>query len=130
MSGSVLTVYFDAECGVCRLLVLALGRLDWHHRLAPIPLQCYDEGRPARDELASELHVRDAAGRWSRGGGAALRIAAAVPVLVPLAILGGLPGARHVVDAAYRFVAHRRPAISHALRLDASGRRLRPLARS
>jgi predicted DCC family thiol-disulfide oxidoreductase YuxK len=117
MTGPALTVFYDADCGVCRLTSLTLARLDWRRRLAFVPLQAYPDALPSRAELARELHVRDAAGCWSRGGSAALRIAGAVPVLVPLALVGGLPGMRTVVDAAYGLVADHRPTISRALRL-------------
>jgi predicted DCC family thiol-disulfide oxidoreductase YuxK len=120
-----LTLFYDADCGVCRLTVLALLRLDRRHRLAAVPLQAYDDAEPTRRELEAELHVRDGAGRWSRGGDAALRIAGAVPVLVPLAIIGRLPGMRRVARAAYRLVAEHRPAISRAFGLESSADRLR-----
>ena len=120
-----LTVLYDADCGVCRLTILALERLDWRGRLRPLPLQAYGQERPTRDELLATLHVGDPAGGWARGGDAALRIAAVVPVLRPLAILGALPGARRVADAAYRLVAEHRHTISRVLRLDACAQRLR-----
>jgi predicted DCC family thiol-disulfide oxidoreductase YuxK len=125
MTGEQLTVFYDADCGVCRLTSLTLARLDWRRRLAFVPLQAYADGEPAHAAMARELHVRDGAGRWWRGGGAALRIAGAIPVLVPLSLTGGLPGIRGVVDLAYRFVADHRPFISHALRLEDSARLLR-----
>jgi predicted DCC family thiol-disulfide oxidoreductase YuxK len=125
MTGTQLTVFYDADCGVCRLTSLTLARLDWRCRLAFVPLQAYAEAEPSHAALARELHVRDGAGRWWRGGGAALRVAAAIPVLVPLSLLGGLPGMRGVVDAAYRSVADHRPVISRALGLEDSARQLR-----
>ena len=125
MTGEQLTVFYDADCGVCRLTSLTLARLDWRRRLAFVPLQAYAEAEPSHAALARELHVRDGAGRWWRGGRAALRIAGAIPMLVPVSLLGRLPGMRGAVDAAYRFVADRRPIISRALRLEDSARRLR-----
>jgi predicted DCC family thiol-disulfide oxidoreductase YuxK len=125
MIARVLTVFYDAECGVCRLTSLTLARLDWGRRLAFVALQASPGTSPTRRDLAHELHVRDEAGRWWRGGAAALRVAAVVPVLVPIALLGRLPGVPGLVDAAYRIVAARRPSISRALRLEGSARRLR-----
>jgi hypothetical protein len=47
-----------------------------------------------------------------------LRIAAEIPALVPLAVVGALPGVRRLVDAGYRLVADHRGPISRVLRLD------------
>jgi predicted DCC family thiol-disulfide oxidoreductase YuxK len=113
-----LTVLYDADCGVCRLTIQALQRLDARGTLDPVPLQSFTAEHPTRDELLGTLHVRDRAGRWSRGGEAALRIAAVIPVLVPLAVVGRLPGAGRVADAAYGLVAHNRGTLGRLLRLD------------
>jgi predicted DCC family thiol-disulfide oxidoreductase YuxK len=123
----LLTVLYDADCGFCRLTARALMRLDWWRRLDLVPLQSFAaEPGPTRAELLEALHVRDAAGRWSRGGAAALRIAAAIPLLRPLAIAGRLPGMTRVAERAYRFVAGHRTAISRLLDLDRSALDLRP----
>jgi predicted DCC family thiol-disulfide oxidoreductase YuxK len=99
-------------------MIQALQRLDARGRLDPVPLQSFTGDRPTRDELLGTLHVRDRAGRWSRGGEAALRIAGVVPVLVPLAILGKLPGAGRVADGAYGLIARNRGTIGRLMRLD------------
>jgi predicted DCC family thiol-disulfide oxidoreductase YuxK len=77
--------------------------------------------------LLATLHVRGADGRWSVGGDAAIRIAAAVPLLAPLAIVARLPGARRAIDAAYRVTAAHRGQLSRLLGLDRCGL---PLARA
>jgi len=61
------------------------------------------------------LHVRDGRGRWNRGGDAALQVASVVPILVPLSLVGRLPGLQGPVEAAYRLVADHRQAISRLL---------------
>jgi predicted DCC family thiol-disulfide oxidoreductase YuxK len=128
MSGEgALTVLYDADCGVCRVTAAALMRLDWWRRLDLVPLQSFvAEPGPASAELLEALHVRDGAGRWARGGAAALRIASVIPVLMPLAIAGRLPGMAGVAERAYRFVAGRRHVISRLLDLDRCALDLRP----
>jgi len=122
-----LTVLYDADCGVCRLTALALRRLDWGHRLDLVPLQSFATSPgPSRAELLDALHARDAFGRWTHGGAAALRIAAAIPLLLPLSIAGRLPGMTWVAERAYRFVASRRQVISGLLDLDRCALELRP----
>ena len=115
-----LTVLYDAECGVCRLTVRALRTLDWRRRLAFMPLQRFvgmAPGDPTRRRLRWALHVRDGQGRWFRAGDAMLRIASELPVLVPLSVIGRLPGMSRPVEAAYRAVAANRHAISRILRI-------------
>jgi predicted DCC family thiol-disulfide oxidoreductase YuxK len=114
-----LTVLYDADCGVCRLTALALLRLDWRRRLDLVPLQSFvAEPGPSRAALLQALHVRDGSGRWARGGAASVRIAAAVPLLWPLSVLGHVPGMGWLAERAYRFVAGHRKAISRVLNLD------------
>ena len=90
-----------------------------------MPLQGYAEAQPTRQELLAKLHVRDGSGGWSHGGAAALRIAAAVPVLQPLALLGHLPGVPDILDVAYRAVADNRQTISRVLGLESCAVHLR-----
>jgi predicted DCC family thiol-disulfide oxidoreductase YuxK len=100
------TVVYDGECPVCRLTIRALRILDWRRRLGFTALQGFQ---------ARALHVRDDRGRWHSGGDAALHIAGAVPVLVPLSLIGRLPGLDGPVEAAYRLVADHRHAIGRML---------------
>jgi predicted DCC family thiol-disulfide oxidoreductase YuxK len=122
-------VLYDADCGVCRLTVVALRRVDWRRRLDLVPLQGYEpsSGGPSLADVMAELHVRDDRGRWSRGGAAVIRIAEAVPLLVGVALVGRLPGARGLVDRGYRLVADHRGEISRVLRLDRCAPSLRTL---
>ena len=64
------------------------------------------------------LHVRDLDGRWVRGGAACLRIAAALPVLSPLALVGRLPFAPVVIERGYQLVARNRHRLSRLFGLD------------
>jgi predicted DCC family thiol-disulfide oxidoreductase YuxK len=103
-----------------------MQRLDWRRRLAFAPLQRFvasAPGDPSRRQLLRALHVRDADGRWRRGGDASLRVAGAIPVLVPLSLIGRLPGMGGPVEAAYRLVANNRWMISRLL--DAAARLVR-----
>jgi predicted DCC family thiol-disulfide oxidoreductase YuxK len=117
-----LTVLYDADCGVCRHTARTLRALDTRGRLRFMPLQGFvaaSTADPEPHELMAHLHVRDAHGRWSRGGSAAVRIAEVIPALFPLAIVARLPGAERLAEAAYELVARNRHALSRWLRLDA-----------
>jgi predicted DCC family thiol-disulfide oxidoreductase YuxK len=116
--GRPLTVIYDGNCPVCRLTVRAMRILDWWGRLEFTPLQRFkprSSGDPSKRELIRALHVRDSEGRWHRGGDAAVRIAGAVPILVPLSLVGRLPGLHGPVEATYRLVADNRHAIGRLL---------------
>lgn len=120
-SAPPLTFLFDADCGFCARSTMVLQRLDRHHRLAFLPLQ--DAGTllpdaPSREELALTLHVRDSDGQWIRGGAACLRIAAAIPVLMPLALVGRLPFASAVIERGYQLVARNRYRLSRLFGLE------------
>jgi len=116
--GRPLTVIYDGSCPVCRLTVRALRILDWRERLEFASLQRFQPQLPTdptRRELIRALHVRDIQGRWHRGGEAALRIAGAIPILVPLSLFGRLPGMDGPIEAAYGLVADNRHAIGRLL---------------
>lgn len=116
-----LMVLFAADCGFCAHCAMVLQKLDRSRRLAFLPLQDAASvltGVPGPEELAMTLHVRDHDGQWVRGGAACLRIAAALPVLMPLAFAGRLPFASVVVEGAYRLVARNRDQLSRLLGLD------------
>jgi predicted DCC family thiol-disulfide oxidoreductase YuxK len=110
-------VAYDPDCGVCTHAVRVLRRLDRGGRLdlRPLILAADVPGAPALSALAQSLHVRDADGRWLRNGSAAIRVAAAIPMFRPLALLAGLPPFRAIVDAAYLLVARNRRATSSRL---------------
>lgn len=116
-----LLVFYDADCGFCSWCAIALDRLDRGHRLHLLPLQsaaaAFDDA-PPEPALLDMMHVRDAAGRWERGGAAWLRIAAAVPILRPLAVAGRLPLVRLAFEAWYRVIARNRHRLGRLLGLD------------
>jgi predicted DCC family thiol-disulfide oxidoreductase YuxK len=72
---------------------------------------------PTRRRLLRALHARDRRGRWYRGGDAMVRISSLVPLLVPLSLIGRLPGMSGPVEWAYRLVAGNRHVISRLLRI-------------
>jgi predicted DCC family thiol-disulfide oxidoreductase YuxK len=116
-----LTVFYDADCGVCTMTARILHIVDTARRLRLTPLQHLEllsPGDPDRHALLSRLHARDANGRWSAGGDAVREIAAAIPLLFPLSIAGRLPGLRHAVDAGYELIARNREPIGRWLGVD------------
>jgi predicted DCC family thiol-disulfide oxidoreductase YuxK len=115
-----LTVLFDDECGFCAWSATALWRLDRGRALRLVPIReasTHVPGSPPAATLLASMHVRDGAG-WTHGGDAWLRVAAAVPALRPLHLVGRLPLGRAGVNAAYRVVARNRHRLSRILRLD------------
>ena len=112
-----LVVLFDRDCGLCQATARVLRRWDRLGRLELVPLQAV-AGWSARS-LAETLHVVDeATGRVTRGGDAALAIAAALPGgrIVRLLRLAG--PFRWVVGRAYDLVARNRRAIGRGLGLE------------
>lgn len=115
------TVFYDADCGLCTMVARMLRLLDVGRRLRLTPLQRFEATapeEPSRRELAARLHARDARGRWFAGPDAALRIAASIPITYPLSVIGRLPGARHLADAGYDLVANNRDSIGRWLAVD------------
>jgi predicted DCC family thiol-disulfide oxidoreductase YuxK len=112
-----LLVLYDADCGICTRTASILRRLDRRRRLRLVPLQRppFLPDLPPAAELAEAMHVRDATGRWSRAGEAAMRIAAEVPALRPIARAARLPGVPGLIDVAYRLVARHRHTLSRWL---------------
>ena len=112
-----LTVLFDSDCGFCTRSAGLLRRLDRARRLDLVPLQAAAAlgDAPPERVLLERMHVRDAAGRWSIGGAAWLRIADAVPALRPLAWYGRLPFIRPLVEPIYALIANNRHRLGRLL---------------
>jgi len=112
-----MTVFYDGECGFCKVCVALLLLWDRSHRLRPLPIQDPEAQRllapvPQAERLLS-AHVRTA-------DGAVLSGAEGAP-----ALLGQLPGGRPlsalsaavmpVTRLTYRLVTWARPAIGSIL---------------
>jgi predicted DCC family thiol-disulfide oxidoreductase YuxK len=117
-SANLLTVLYDADCGVCTHTARLMARLDSGRRLKLVALQrAHLPGQPPMDVLSEALHVVDGEGRWSVGAAATLEIARRLPALRPLTSLASLPFAMAALDVGYRVVADNRHQISRLLGL-------------
>jgi predicted DCC family thiol-disulfide oxidoreductase YuxK len=116
-----LLVLYDADCGICSRSASLLRRLDRAGRLHLMPLQDAGEiaDAPPVEALLDAIHVRDADGRWSAAGTAAIRIAAEVPLLRSLAVAARFAPIRVLVEWTYMRVAANRHRISRLLGDDA-----------
>ncbi len=111
-------VLYDADCGFCIRSARLLRRLDREGQLDIMPLQHAAETMadvPDLDALLEAMHVRDAAGRWSTGGAAWVRISQEIALLRPLGFLGRLPIIRRLVEPTYALVADNRHRLSRLL---------------
>ncbi|MBI4061872.1 MAG: lipase maturation factor family protein [Elusimicrobia bacterium] len=108
---------FDGDCGFCRLWI-ERWRGATGDAVEYAPYQTAAARRPQipREDFAREVHLFEAA-RTSRGAEAVLRCLAYAPGLSGLPRLYAAPGAAPVLEAAYRFVAERRPFFSRLTRL-------------
>ncbi len=124
MPGGPLLLFYDADCGWCRWSVARVIALDRRARVRPEPIQGQAGARllsdlPPDARLAS-AHLVTPDGRRHSGGDAAAPLAAALPLVAPLApLLRAAPGAAR---AAYRLIAERRARLG---RLVSSGARER-----
>ena len=114
-----LFVLYDADCGLCSRTAQALRLLDSRRRLRLLPLQLaaseLGAAAPSLDAMKARLHTGTAGGGWSTGGEAALRIARAIPVLSPLAVVGSLPLLNRLVEPGYVLIASHRDRIGRIL---------------
>jgi len=107
------TVLFDGGCPLCRRTVKALRAIDWSGRLQFVDgTKAAERTRIApgltEAEILVEMFVVDSRGRRHGGYDGYLQLARAVPLLWPFALLGPLPGLRHLGDRLYRIVAANR----------------------
>ncbi len=107
------TVLFDGGCPLCRRAVRLLRRLDWLNRLRFVDAtdasarERHAPGLTEADVLI-EMYVVTETGARAGGFTGYLWIARVVPVLWPMALLGPLPGVRHLGDAIYKYIAANR----------------------
>jgi predicted DCC family thiol-disulfide oxidoreductase YuxK len=102
---------FDGDCGFCRSWIQR-WRQSTGDRVDYQPFQRVAEQYPEvpRQHFAEAVHFRSAAGEWSRGAEAVFRAGALGPGGGPgLWLYRHVPPFRALSEAAYRFVARRRP---------------------
>jgi predicted DCC family thiol-disulfide oxidoreductase YuxK len=107
------TVLYDGGCPMCRRTVRVLRRLDWLGRLTfmdATDAAVRERIAPGLTEaqVLVEMYVVSDTGALAGGFAGYLWIARAVPVLWPMAVLGPVPGIRHLGDAVYRAIAANR----------------------
>ena len=114
-------VLYDADCGICSRSARFLRRLGGSQRLHLMPLQNAGniDNAPSPAALRHAMHVRDRDGHWSCAGAAWIKIAAAVPLLRPLAIAARLSPVRSLVLWTYWRIAGNRHRLSRLLGDDA-----------
>jgi predicted DCC family thiol-disulfide oxidoreductase YuxK len=110
-------VFYDGECGFCKVCVALLLRWDRSRRLYPIAIQGPEGQRllapiPAPERLDS-AHVMTAGGEILSGAEGAPALLRQLPGGRPLAAL--LAIAMPLTKLAYRFVTAARPAIGSIL---------------
>jgi predicted DCC family thiol-disulfide oxidoreductase YuxK len=112
-----MTVFYDGECGFCKVCVALLLLWDRRRRLRPLPIQDPEAQRllapvPPRERLLS-AHVRTGAGEVLSGADAAPALFEQLPGGRPLAWLAS--ATMPLVRLVYRLVTGARPAIGSIL---------------
>jgi predicted DCC family thiol-disulfide oxidoreductase YuxK len=107
-------LFYDADCGFCRLSLAAVLKTDRHRRLRPVALQSAEAESELADlapeERMSSWHLAAPDGRRWSAGYAAPPLFRLLPGGIPLAAL--LAAAPAVTDRAYRWVADHRSTLS------------------
>ena len=113
--GQYVAIY-DEQCEICQAFVSWLRLLDRHRKVAPVPI--LPELLPAihpsldLDACLRELHVVTPGGTVHRGWDAVAALARLFPETFLIGWLGSVPPFRWIGEAAYRFVARNRYAVS------------------
>jgi glyoxylase-like metal-dependent hydrolase (beta-lactamase superfamily II)/predicted DCC family thiol-disulfide oxidoreductase YuxK len=111
-----LTAVYDGQCEICQAAVSWIRLLDRRGLVRCVALQ---DGplsaiHPSltRAECTAQLHVVDADGNLDVGWQGVARIAAALPLVRPLAAIDRLAATRAAADASYRYIARNRHQLS------------------
>jgi predicted DCC family thiol-disulfide oxidoreductase YuxK len=108
-----LTVYFDADCGICFALCRFIKRFDPLGRLTFAPNSAEDAPADVKALAAETVVVRDEARNQTFTRSRAMSaICASLPLCLPKALLLRAPGIAQLADFAYDKVAKNRAAIS------------------
>ena len=109
-------VLYDGHCRFCKAQMQNLLRLGRRSALTPVSFQ--DEGALERyggltlEGCMEAMHLVTPDGRVFVGMEAAVRAVVTRPILGAFAWLYYLPGLRHIMDAAYSWIAKRRTTIA------------------
>lgn len=113
---TILTVWFDGACPLCRREIALVRWLDRRGRIAFVDVAAADSVCPIdRAQLLSRFHAREN-GRILSGVAAFAAMWRAVPLLWPLGQIARLPLVLPVLDRAYLVFLRLRPRIQARLR--------------
>ena len=113
---TILTVWFDGACPLCRREIALVRWLDRRGRIAFVDVAAADSVCPIdRAQLLSRFHAREN-GRILSGAAAFAAMWRAIPLLRPLGYLAAWAPLRPVFEAAYRGFLRLRPALQRLLR--------------
>jgi predicted DCC family thiol-disulfide oxidoreductase YuxK len=103
-------LYYDGNCSFCRRTVAFTRALDFYQTAEFVDFRQVDlaEVGLERARLERRICLVDARGRVHEGFAAYARIARGIPLLLPLAVIGLIPGISHLAARLYDFVAARR----------------------
>lgn len=107
-------VLYDGQCPLCQRAVRLLKRLDWLRRLGYQNCRDTDHWPPSAEPLSlkallAEMHVVTPDRKRAPSGFRAIRwMAWRIPLLLPLAPLMYLPGARWLGTRLYLWIARNR----------------------
>lgn len=104
------TLVYDGDCGFCQRQVDLIRRWDRGDLIEAVPFQTADLERLglSRGAVEEAMHLVSPIGRTWRGAAAARELLALLPGGRPLTWLFSLPGAMHVAERIYRWIARRR----------------------
>ena len=104
-----LALYYDGACRLCRQTVALLHELDIYRTVLPMDFRRTEPPAGITPEaLERRMHVVDERGQVYSGFRALARASRGIPILVPLAVLGMVPGVVQVAEGVYDWIAARR----------------------
>jgi predicted DCC family thiol-disulfide oxidoreductase YuxK len=112
-----LEIYLDGSCGFCQWSRAQIEPWDTRGRLRFLDYNdphLAEQAPYTREELASEMHLREPDGTWSAGFAAWVRILRVLPGLAWLGWMLGLPPLRWVGPSVYGWVARHRQLLPGA----------------
>lgn len=99
---TIVTVWYDAACPLCRREIAVMRRLDRHKRIAFIAVdgEVADQCPIDRDTLLARFHARED-GRMLSGAAAFAAMWRAIPLLRPLGLAARSPLVLALLERAY-----------------------------
>lgn len=106
-------LYYDGDCGLCKIIVIAMKALDWSRRCSWVAYQSLNEPPVGLscDDLEESVVLETETGAYFHGYFAFRKLSGALPLLFPMVPMLHISLVTRIGVRSYRWIADHRQCV-------------------